>query len=46
LGFLSSQVTAAEGVLGQGNISCDSWIESRGDDNPLHRLERPGFLAL
>jgi hypothetical protein len=35
LGFLSSQVTAAEGVLGQGNISCDSWIESRGDDNPL-----------
>jgi hypothetical protein len=34
-GFLSSQVTAAEAVLGQGNISCVSWIESRGDDNPL-----------
>jgi hypothetical protein len=33
-GFLSSQVIA-EGVLGQGNISCDSWIESRGDGNPL-----------
>jgi hypothetical protein len=28
-GFLSTQVIA-EGVLGQGNISCDSWIESRG----------------
>ena len=34
-GFLSSQATAAEAVLGQGNISCDSWIQSRGDDNPL-----------
>jgi hypothetical protein len=34
-GFLSSQVTAAEAVLGQGNISCSSWIESRGDDNTL-----------
>jgi hypothetical protein len=34
-GFLSSQVIAAEGVLGQGNISCGSWIESRGDDNSL-----------
>src|ERR1700680_5202576 len=34
-GFLSSKVTAAEAVLGQGNISCSSWIESRGDDNPL-----------
>ena len=34
-GFLSSQVTAAEAVLGQGNISCVSWTESRGDDNPL-----------
>jgi hypothetical protein len=34
-GFLSSQVSAAEGVLGQGNISCNSWIESRRDDNPL-----------
>jgi hypothetical protein len=34
-GFLSGQVTAAEAVLGQGNISCSSWIESRGDDNPL-----------
>jgi len=33
--FLSSQVTAAEAVLGQGNISCSSWIESRGDDNNL-----------
>ena len=32
-GFLSSQVIAAEAVLGQGNISCGSWIESRGDDN-------------
>ena len=35
LGLLSSQVTAAEAVLGQGNISCASWIESRGDDNTL-----------
>jgi hypothetical protein len=35
LGFLSSQVPAAEGVLGQGNISCNSWVESRGGDNPL-----------
>src|SRR5271157_571308 len=34
-GFLSSQVAAAEAVLGQGNISCVSWTESRGDDNPL-----------
>ena len=34
-GFLSSQVTAAEAVLGQGNILCESWIESRGDDNPI-----------
>jgi hypothetical protein len=34
-GFLPSQVIAAEAVLGQGNISCVSWIESRGDDNPL-----------
>jgi hypothetical protein len=33
-GFLSTQVIA-EGVLGQENISCDSWIESRGEDNPL-----------
>jgi hypothetical protein len=34
-GLLSSQVTAAAGVLGQGNISCDSWTESRAKDNPL-----------
>jgi hypothetical protein len=34
-GFLSSQVTAAEAVLGQGNVSCSSWIESRGDNDPL-----------
>ena len=34
-GFLSNQMIAAEGVLGQGNISCVSWIESRGDDNTL-----------
>jgi hypothetical protein len=34
-GFLSSQVIAGEAVLGQGNISCSSWIESRGDDNAL-----------
>src|SRR5713101_4368108 len=34
-GFLSNQETAAEAVLGQGNILCSSWIESRGDDNPL-----------
>ncbi len=34
-GSLSIQVTAAEGVLGQGNVSCGSWIESRGDNNPL-----------
>ena len=33
--FLSCQVIAAEAVLGQGNISCGSWIESRGDDNAL-----------
>jgi hypothetical protein len=35
LGLLSSQVTAAEAVLGQGNISCASWVEGRGDDNTL-----------
>jgi hypothetical protein len=34
-GFLSDQMIAAEGVLGQGNISCDSWIKSRGDGNPV-----------
>jgi hypothetical protein len=34
-GFLSGQVTAAEAVLGQGNISCSSWTESRRNDNPL-----------
>jgi hypothetical protein len=33
--FLSDQVIAAEAVLGQGNISCSSWVESRGDNNPL-----------
>jgi len=32
-GFLSNQMIAAEGVLGQGNISCASWIKSRGDGN-------------
>ena len=25
-GFPSNQMIAAEGVLGQGNVSCDSWI--------------------
>jgi len=35
VGFLSSQMTAAEAVLRQGNISCVSWIESRGNNNPL-----------
>src|SRR5216684_3888276 len=35
LGFLSSEVIAAEAVLGQGNISCNSWIEGRSDNNPL-----------
>ena len=35
LGLLSSQAAAAEAVLGQGNISCASWVESRGDDNTL-----------
>ena len=34
-GFLPSQVTSEEAILGQGNISCTSWIESRRDDNPL-----------
>jgi hypothetical protein len=34
-GFLSNQMIAAEGVLGQGNISCNSWIKSRGDANPV-----------
>jgi len=34
-GLLSNQLIAAEGVLGQGNISCDSWIKSRGDGNPV-----------
>ena len=27
--------TSEEAVLGQGNISCSSWIENRRDDNPL-----------
>jgi hypothetical protein len=35
IGFLPSQVTSEEAVLGQGNISCGSWIENRRDDNPL-----------
>ena len=35
IGFLASQVTSEEAVLGQGNISCGSWIENRRDDNPL-----------
>jgi len=35
IGFLPSQVTSEEVVLGQGNISCGSWIENRRDDNPL-----------
>jgi hypothetical protein len=43
-GFLSCQVIAAEAVLGQGNISCGSWIESRGDDNPLAATRRGMFL--
>ena len=34
-GLLSCQAIAAEAVLGQGNISCSSWVESRGNDNPL-----------
>ena len=34
-GFLSNQMIAGEGVLGQGNVSCDSWIKSRGDGNPV-----------
>ncbi len=34
-GFLPSQVTSEEAVLGQGNISCGSWFENRRDDNPL-----------
>ena len=34
-GFLPSQATSEEAVLGQGNISCSSWIENRRDDNPL-----------
>jgi hypothetical protein len=35
IGFLPSQVTSEEAVLGQGNISCGSWIENRRDNNPL-----------
>ena len=35
IGFLPSQATSEEAVLGQGNISCGSWIENRRDDNPL-----------
>ena len=35
IGFLPSQVASEEAVLGQGNISCGSWIENRRDDNPL-----------
>ena len=34
-GFLPSQATSEEAILGQGNISCSSWIENRRDDNPL-----------
>ncbi len=34
-GFLSNQMIAGEGVLGQGNVPCDSWIKSRGDGNPV-----------
>ena len=35
IGLLPSQVTSEEAVLGQGNISCGSWIENRRDNNPL-----------
>jgi hypothetical protein len=35
VGFPSNQPTAAEAVLGQGNILCSSWIESRENDIPI-----------
>jgi hypothetical protein len=43
IGFLPSQVTSEEAVLGQGNISCGSWIENRRDDNPLAATRTAGF---
>jgi hypothetical protein len=44
--FLSIQVIAVEAVLGQGNISCSSWIKVVGMTIVFQRPERPGFLAL
>lgn len=41
IGFLPSQVTSEEAVLGQGNISCGSWIENRRDDNRAPRKIGP-----
>jgi hypothetical protein len=35
IGFLPSQGDLGRSRLGQGNISCGSWIENRRDDNPL-----------
>jgi hypothetical protein len=34
-GLLWSEVIAAEAVLGQGNISCRSWIEAREVGGPF-----------
>ena len=43
IGFLPSQVTSEEAILGQGNISCGSWIEIAGMTILLQRPEPPGF---
>jgi hypothetical protein len=45
IGFLPSQVTSEEAVLGQGNISCGSWIENRRDDNPLAAIRTAWVLG-
>jgi len=45
-GFLSNQMIAAEGVLGQGNIRVIPGSKVVGMAILSQRPERPGFLAL
>jgi hypothetical protein len=48
LGLLPGDLTAAEAVLGQGNISCATYLGLKvvGMTVLLRRPERPGSLAL
>ena len=47
LWLLPLQVIAEQRpVLGQGNISCSSWLEGRRTDSPSAESRRAGFLVL